>query len=437
MDTIFDESSGISLEEQKEIYASLDTLDHLETAAPGQGKKPSKRGGFLPLIVNSLGIALLITGLLAVFLSHKQEATALTLGDFAPLGVTEQKLIEEIRREIAAALSQKEAEIADILARIAGIDSEMQDVRTKFDNNTILEDERDLALAALQRQKEEYQTRLSALQAERGQLLEDARVRESALRRVRSANTDLTGRLESVQAELKTLSDEQERNALIDGQVNGYFTEVNNKITAGDFESAASSLVALKDFLNTPSFQNNRAFLEQKPARLTLVASLSALTDKARAVVVPQITPVEQAPAVPDTSAADAEKLREYEKIIADLTQQKNDLESALSESRSESTSAGSSADSLRTQNQTLRETLASRESALTAARAQTASLQETLTTRENDLAAAKSQTETLQQSISEKDASIATLQSQNSNLQTQVDLLQTQNNAIRNLLAE
>ncbi|MDR2194946.1 MAG: hypothetical protein LBP19_10895 [Treponema sp.] len=464
---VFDTESGISVEEQKEILAGLNTLDRLESGNTANGgpavpyeKQARKKGVMLPALANGIAAALLLLGCAALVIMHKRDEVRFIQGGAAP-SITERMLIAEIRREFADMVNAKDAEIAEILSKIAGIDREMQNIQIRFENKEMLESEKDKALADLQREKDEYQARLTALQRERGQLLEDARLREADLHSQRSVNKELSAQMQSVQTELtsaqeeiRRLTGEQEKNALIDRQIDGYFAAVNEQISAALFSEAAATLSSLQAFLDTPSFQGIKAFHDQKPARLTLVNTLSRLvaasirTNEGRAEAA---APAENA----ETDAVSG-RLEQYEKTIAELTARNDELERTARERSNSNTAASATVNELRNRTQTLEKTLAAQESTLTEARNQNAALQQSLTARENALAEARnqnaalqqnlaarentvtelrSQVSSLQESVTQKDASLSSLQAQNSELQQRAEQLQTQNDAIRQLL--
>jgi myosin protein heavy chain len=512
---VFDKASGISLEEQQEILAGLDMLkrplERLEAgeAAASYEKQAKKKGVLLPALANGVAAAVLLLGFAALFLTHERDEARFMRGAAMP-GVTERKLIAEIRRDFTERLEAKDAEIEDVLTKIAGIDAEMRNIQRRFDNKLILESEKDKALADLQRQKDEYQTRFAALQQERGQLLEDARIREAALRSQLSANKELSGQVQNIQAELasaqealRSLTGEQEKNALIDRQIDGYFAAVNEQIGAALFGQAASTLSALRDFLDAPSFQTIKAFRERKPARLALVNTLSELilNSKRLAEIAPE-PPAEAPPGGAPQGNGLGEQIEKYEETVAQLTARNRALEqmaadqersgrdavanaaalnnelsirnqalqetaasreAALTELRNQNaalqqsltmqenaasalrtqvsslqqslTAQENAASALRTQVSSLQQSLTAQENAASALRTQVSSLQQSLTAQENAASALRTQVSSLQQSVAEKDASINTLQTQNSELQQRVEQLQTQNDAIRQLL--
>ncbi|MDR2447223.1 MAG: hypothetical protein LBD58_08050 [Treponema sp.] len=470
---VFDTVSGISLEEQEEILAGLNTLERPlerlegDKAATSYEKQAKKKGVLLPALTNGIAAALLALGLAALFLTHERDEMRFMQGAAMP-GVTERKLIAEIRREFTGQLNAKDAEIAEILTEIAGVDAEMQNILLQFNNKRILESEKEKALADLQRQKDEYQSRLAALQRERGQLLEDARIREAALRSQLSANKELFGQVQSVQTELASAQDalrsftnEQEKNALIDFQIDGYFAVVNEQIGAALFGQAVATLSAVRDFLETPSFQNIKAFRERKPARIALINTLSDLTRNSMMLNDGASKPPAEAPFNGTPQASElSEQIEKYEEAIAELTARNSELETIATErerSGRESASANSTAlNELRSQNQMLQETVASRENTLaelrnqnavlrqnsatqgnaaTELRSQVSSLQQSFAAQENTIAELRTQVSSLQQSVTEKDASIRSLQAQNGEMQQRVEQLQAQNDAIRQLL--
>ncbi|MDR2793367.1 MAG: hypothetical protein LBB61_06845 [Treponema sp.] len=438
---VFDMVSGISLEEQKEILAGLDTLDQLEggEAVVPYEKQAQKKGILLPALANGIAVLLLLLGGTALVVTHKRDEVRFVQGHAAP-GITERMLIAEIRKEFEDMVSAKDAEIAEILMKIANIDREMQNVQIRFDNNGMLESEKDKTLADLQKEKDEYHARLVELQRERGRLLEDARIREAALHSQRSENRELSTQMQSVQTELtfaqeqiRSLAGEQEKNALIDRQIDGYFTTVSEQIGAALFSKAAATLSGLKDFLDTPSFQDIKSFRDQKSARLALITTLSNLVANS---VQLNARDAEAAPAEnTDTDNEMIGQIERYEKNIAELTARNDELERSVQERNTNNTANSTAVNELRNRTQTLEETLASRENVLAEVRNQNAALQQSLTARENTITDLRSQVSSLQGSVTEKDASISSLQTRNNELQQRAEQLQTQNDAIRQLL--
>jgi chromosome segregation ATPase len=507
---IFDTESGISVEEQQEILAGLDTLtgDHLADAALPLEKEAKKTGALFPALVNGAALLLLAGILTALFLSHTHEQVRFEQGGVI-LGLTERKLIAEIRKETGALLSAKDAEIADILAKIAGIDRQLQDLQTEFEgrvrekeaelraqmqkdadaerdrlNNqrlpaaTVdermrifdeqqiarlntelaafkerLASEKSSAQADLQKLKDEYQAQLAALQRERGQILEDARVREANLHEqliVKTTESAEIGalyeqtqsNLSAAQEQLRSLTSETEAASLIEAQLSAYYTIIDGRINDGQFDEAAATLASMKDFLETPSFQNSRPFKARKAAHLATIGALSILLDTNTQLRSAAGT----VPPPPATDADISTDALSNEKLIADLREQAATLQQTIAE-RDQTISAyksqGSNANTqdaamsaLRSQNAALQQTLAARDSALNELRTQGGGLQQTLAARESTITELRTQNSTLQQTVFARESTITELQAQNTTLQQTAEQLRRQNDAIRQALS-
>jgi hypothetical protein len=124
---ILDEKSGISIEEQKEILTHINGIAEknrrrLAEKESGEthGKtviNPKKKGGIFPLAVNIAAAVILIGGaLLLVSFNGKIDMQNRTGG--AVYNLTEQALIEEIRKDTSLKLAEKDKEINSIFSRL-------------------------------------------------------------------------------------------------------------------------------------------------------------------------------------------------------------------------------------------------------------------------------------------------------------------------------
>ncbi|MDR2048051.1 MAG: hypothetical protein LBP69_01205, partial [Treponema sp.] len=161
-----------SEEEQKEIIAQIEAAAQrgpMEPSRPPSKGEASKRN-FFPLAVNITAAALLCAGIFCmVFFQREGEVKIRESG--AVLGITERKLIQEIRRETSRQISEKEAAIEAMNEKIAGVDAEL----ARLDSLEALTDEQRTAMSELHRQQDEYRLSLAGLQSERAQILAEAR----------------------------------------------------------------------------------------------------------------------------------------------------------------------------------------------------------------------------------------------------------------------
>jgi chromosome segregation ATPase len=459
---VFDAASGISLEEQGEILAGLDALPgkgRLELAPESLRASAKKRGFLFPLLINGGGLVVLAAGFLLLSLFHDQAEPRIRGGE-AALGITERRLIQEIRRETAREISEKERDISAMLAKLAGVDAELQELQEAaermlgdrerelrgimereiaaererllaqnlseaaitermraFDAERItrldaelasyrqqLEAERRNSQSTLQKHQEEYRAALAALQAERAQILEASRIREANQRaQMEERIGELSGTVErsradlaAVREELQRLSSEQDRARLAEGQLAGYYAEVQNRIGAGEIAEAGKTLAAMREFLDTPSFKAIRALQARRDLYLAAIAALEGMI--AAGSSRERSAPVPASPA----AGSDDETLGALRTQIAALEAQNTALEQTVREQ-----------EGLITQGSSQGRQLVELQATLTSLRQEGVQKDQAITGLREEI---RVQTRTL----AERDSSIAGLQSQNAALETQ-----------------
>ncbi|MDR3343265.1 MAG: hypothetical protein LBT14_10875 [Treponema sp.] len=521
-DLVFDTTSGISEEEQREILARIDTIAGKNRIAPTPEfvKTAAKKRGFLfPLLVNLGALMVLAGGFLLLFNGHGKDEADIR-EEAAILGITERKLIQEIRKETTLQISEQERQIADILAKLAGVDAELRNLQVSmdkrlaekeaelrhdmdrelreeqtrlnmenlseaviaermrtFDEERIvrlnaelatfrqqLDAEKRISEAQLQKLHDEYQNQLALVHRERAQILETSRIREANLyAQFQEKNNELTSLYEqsrndltATQEELQQLTDEGERSALIEGQLGGYYTMVNDYIRQDRLPEATETLAAMREFLDTPSFQNIRAIQSRKELYLATINALSGMIEDRLQAASPGVSPIE-VPQIEASSgiapsgdeAASLMASASYEATIAELQKQTEALTAALTERdktiaaiQTQGSSQGRAAanyentiSSLRKENTTLEKTVASRDSTISELRTQTTSLQQTVATRESTIGELRTQNTSLQQTVSARESTISELQTQNTTLQQTTEQLRQTNDAVRQLL--
>ncbi|MCL2473136.1 MAG: hypothetical protein FWF26_05600, partial [Treponema sp.] len=158
---IFDTSSGISLEEQEEILAGINAMASGNRLAPEAAAVEAKKKGFLfPLFVNIGALVVLGLGLSLLFFLHGRDDQSIRENSTI-LGLTERKMIQEIRRETSQLLSEKENEINAILSKLSAAGNEYRLLQESVE--TLGEEQKARAdyLLAMQ---DEYRGALSGLQ---------------------------------------------------------------------------------------------------------------------------------------------------------------------------------------------------------------------------------------------------------------------------------
>jgi chromosome segregation ATPase len=276
---VFDAGSGISEAEQRGILEGIEKAvrrDHRTLA----GEKPvrAKKRALFPLIVN-IAALLILGAALAVFMSFRGEEDAELHRRGTLYNSTEQALIREIRLETARELEAKETEIGEFLAKLSGVNAELQEL---YSNNQELTAEQRAVEANLRLLQEEYTVNLSSLQDERSRILESSRAREASLKaQLDERAAELAAQAErsrealsGAQREIDRLAGDQEKGAAIEAQLSGLYTKAAAAINGGDLRDAAATLNAMRDFINTPSFQSIRSI---QPRRAFYFSSINTL----------------------------------------------------------------------------------------------------------------------------------------------------------------
>ena len=288
-DVFFDTSSGISLEEQQEILAGINAMAGGSRLSGEDTETEARKKGFLfPLFVNISALVFLGLGFALLFFLHGQEELGIRESS-ATLGLTERKLIQEIRRETNRQLGEKEKEINDILSKLSATDAEFRDLQGSMESLSVEQKERAAALLVLQ---EEYRHTLSGLEDEKTKIMEDSRLKESALRsRAEERVRELSSRAELSEAslgaameELGRLGNEQERAGRAESQMSGFFRTVNNQIGTGRLDEASLTLEAMKDFLNSPLFQGVRTLETRKQTHLAAINAMEEAIAEVRSL---------------------------------------------------------------------------------------------------------------------------------------------------------
>jgi chromosome segregation ATPase len=270
-EVIFDDKSGIPVEEQKEILAQINGITEKNRKSLSQGGKTGyyakKSGAVFPLVVNIAALVVLGFGTLFLILFNtKIDAQVKTGG--AVYNLTEKALIEEIRKETAQKIAAKEMEISSITLRLEEVDNQLIELYSI----------QDLTIEQLAAQKElialqaSYRDELSALQEERARILEDSRSREAALRaqleeRARefaSVRQRTSDELDSARSEIARLSGEGEKIAAIDAQFAGGLAYINGFVKDGRYDEAAKILENLRYLCNNNPLSSSRSFAVKK-----------------------------------------------------------------------------------------------------------------------------------------------------------------------------
>jgi chromosome segregation ATPase len=333
----FDSNSGISEEEQREILEKINSIaeknrQSLSAGAESEpdaggarlggsgGKKPyrfkaKKRGSFFPILMKVAALMVIAAGLFTLYALHSKKNAQVREGAKV-YNSAERALIEEIRRETAFRIEEKEKEINLILSLLEKTSAELEELNS---GNWELSAEQQAAENRLKALLEDYRFTLGNLQNERSLILEESRMQEIGLQaRFRVRETD------SAHSEMDGLSGEQKQAAAVETQMVAFFSNLNDQIVENKFDEAMETVQAIKDFLNTPAFQTLRTVQARKSIYAQAINSfetmiLEARTDKPSAIADTGALPPPQSD--PGT-----------EKMLAELEQKNARLEQSLAE---------------------------------------------------------------------------------------------------------
>jgi uncharacterized coiled-coil protein SlyX len=330
---VFDTASGFSVEEQQEILDRINALTAEKRISPPAGAlrtEAKKRGVLFPLFINLGAVLLLLGGFFTLRFFHGQDEQNLRQGP-VPLGLTERKLIQEIRQETSRQITEKEKEINSILSKLADADAEYRELQVSVESLT--EEQRTRA-AALLLMQEDYRNTLAGLQEERAKILEDSRLREADLRRAAEERAqELSSQIEQSQAslssameEIQRLSGEQNRANAAEAQLGGYYGVLNTQIRAGQLDGAGATLASMRDFLNSSLFLGVRSLENRRQYHLAAVDALEEAVAEVRNLknAAPAVSAV---PAAPNNDA----ELAELRDRLAALEQQNREQERTIS----------------------------------------------------------------------------------------------------------
>jgi predicted nucleic acid-binding Zn-ribbon protein len=443
--------------------------------------KAAKKGGLFPALVNAAALILLAGGIFFLLSFQVKEDVNIREGDRI-YNIAEKALIEEIRRETASQLAAKENEIALMTGKLSGVDTELQRLQDSlealmnnkeaelrkemseafsaerrrlveqnlseaaiaermrlFDAERIagmnaeladyrrqLDSERAGSESALKSLQEEYRLSLSSLQQERSHLLESSRAREAALRTQLEAKTlELAAITEQAKislgearGELERLSSDQEKAAVIEAQLGGYYVLVNEQIRKGLLEEAPGTLRVMREYINTPAFQSIRSIQARKSL---YAASIDILED-----VINEISSRE-APAPADNG--------DEEQIITDLWRKNAELEERLEALNKTAASSTASETALKTRAADLERRLAAAASGENTMRTRNTALEREAAEKERTVAALQSENSTLNQTVAARDTTISELRGANASQEETIKNLNTQLATIREAL--
>jgi len=276
-DVVFDEKSGISVEEQKEILSKINGIAEKnrkllsQTTQIKKGEiviNAKKSGAGFPLAVNIAAVVVLLAGVFLMFFFYGRKDSQVRIGR-AVYDIAERTLIQEIRKDTSEKIAEKEMEITTITTRLDEVDDELSKL---YSSNQALTKEQIAAQERLLALQNSFREELSVLQDEKSQILEASRSREARLRaqldeRAReyaAAQQKVSGELDYANSELDRLTTEQEKIAAIDAQVSGGLAAVKDYIKNEQYDQASRVVENIRHFCNTNTLASSRVFQSRR-----------------------------------------------------------------------------------------------------------------------------------------------------------------------------
>ncbi|MCL1993215.1 MAG: hypothetical protein FWG66_09740 [Spirochaetes bacterium] len=276
---VFDEKSGISMEDQQEILSKINGITETQRLSLAQNSvaktggrppfKAKKRGGSFPLAVNAAALALLAAGILALF-SFQGGRDADIRESSVLFDSAERALIDEIRRETALLLAAQDMEIMRVSLRLQEIEAELY----RFQQGGMeLTGEQAVAQSWLFLELQQYSFAHVSLQNERAQILEDSRVAQARLR-----GEDADDNMATLAAlELSGLAGDLQTEQAVEAHMNGGIAFARDLIQEGRFAEAGEAVNNLRLFINSPAFQGLRSLAARQELYNLTFASLDEL----------------------------------------------------------------------------------------------------------------------------------------------------------------
>ncbi|AEF80257.1 hypothetical protein [Leadbettera azotonutricia] len=441
---VFDSTAGFSAEEQQEILNQINTLSSENRIAPEAGDlkiQAKKKGVLFPLFVNLAAILLLAGGFAFLLFSHDRDEQDIHEGG-ATLGLTERKLIQEIRQETNRQISEKEQEINGILSKLSDADAEYRELQ--FSVESLTEEQKQRAEYLLQMQND-YRSTLTGLQEERSKILEDSHNREATLRaqaeeRARELSSQISqgqADLSAAMEELRRLGNEQERAQAAESQLGGYYVSVNDMIKSGRLDDAANTLGAMRGFLNTPALQGIRSIENRRQAHLAAIASIEAAVAEAKAQkaaaaqnvsLLPSDDSSEELSALISRNEALEQRASELERTITAMSSQ-DSAQNALA------TSYESRIAALQTQIANQQQSMNQKDESIQTLMGRTSDQEQRIAEQSQAVTEARSQVQAAVQTAAATEARATELQRQNETLTRENENQKVQIEAIRQLL--
>ena len=335
---VFDESSGISKEDQKDILGEIETIateNRIKVSPEVFRIKAIKRGVLFPIIINVAAVIVMAVGITTLLLLFRRGEEQL-MESAAAISTAEGKLLEELKRESSEQLKEKDSEISAIQNQLASIEqdrqklqatmegrirdreeelrqaleAELQAEKGRLEEQGLSQEDIDAKIAALETQKqgefqseleefraeaeeerlraeenlrrlqEDYNASLAEINAERARIEAEARARERELQskldeRQQALETEKT----EAEQQLKNLEQQREKEELVDTQLIGFYNTVKTSLKDEKYDDALATLASLRDYLDEDTVVTLPGIQKRREVEFFVIDSLSNLIE--------------------------------------------------------------------------------------------------------------------------------------------------------------
>jgi hypothetical protein len=335
-DIVFDEESGISKEDQKDILREIERAASENKLVAGPQAfvlHAERKGVFMPMLVNLLAVALLAVGGLVLYYFFQRGETTLKEEALTIISA-EGKLIEQLKKEAEEKLLAKNREISQIQGQLSEIDQQRRDLaanmdakvaareqelrqglesaleqeRQKLRRQGVSEDDINRRLVALESQKtgefeaqlasfkrqaeeqrlatennlktmqREFQASLDKANEERQQVLADSRLREEELKSQLAARAEeLEAESRQARQELARIAEQREKEQLAANQLIGFYSRVKGNMQASMLDQALANLEGIRQYLDDPAIGALPSMQQRREVEFFVLDSLSSL----------------------------------------------------------------------------------------------------------------------------------------------------------------
>ncbi|MBN1700237.1 MAG: tetratricopeptide repeat protein [Spirochaetales bacterium] len=326
----FEDGSGISIEEQKEILSHIEEIvsqNRITVSDDIFSIKPKKRGVLFPFVLNIIAILIVVAAFLGIqyFFNKQEQEIKIESSSYSS---QEGQLIRDIKKEAEDKLNEKNSEIIQIQEQLKNLDSEKAKLQETMDDEIVRKQQelerlmaeeidkkkaeleaqglstaeidsqldeiemsynRELASfkakaeedlrekeANLERIKNDYNTQLTTLSNEKARLQEEYAKREKEAREREAA---LEREITETETRLAEMTAQREKENLYNDQILGMYSDVNLQLKGNRFDAALNSLDKMRDFFNNTAIATLPTILKRRNVELFIIDSLEKLIE--------------------------------------------------------------------------------------------------------------------------------------------------------------